>query len=76
MLKALAGNHIILGLSGTNIARLKIGQPIKFNLKALGLEDREIYIFYGETEKDLKKMLEPLIGPNTKGFDTSVSQDN
>lgn len=66
MLKATVGKTLLLGLSATNIARLKLGQPIKFNLSTMGLEDREIVIFYGEDEIAMKKQLEPLIGPDTK----------
>lgn len=66
MLKIRAGENIILGLSDMNIARLKLGQPIKFNLKALGLEDREVYIFHGKDEAEMKKTSHRLLGPIRK----------
>jgi hypothetical protein len=56
MVKALKGNQIILGLSDVNLERLKDGQPIKFNLKELGLPDYEVFIFNGKDEQTMRKM--------------------
>ena len=57
MLKAVAGRNIILGLSDANIENIKAGRPISFNLKEIGLEDRNVLIFYGKTEQDMYKEL-------------------
>ena len=57
MLKAVAGKNIILGLSDDNIEKIKAGRPISFNLKDIGLEDRNVLIFYGKTELDMYKEL-------------------
>ena len=53
MIKAKAENIIILGLSNENMKRLADNQPIKFNLKDLGLQDMEVIIFNGETEESM-----------------------
>jgi hypothetical protein len=71
MLKARKGNSIILGLSDMNLTRLKMGQPIKFNLKELGLSDHDVFIFNGKDERTMKEMLKGNIGPDTKYSDTS-----
>lgn len=72
MLKAIIGGKIVLGISDMNIARLKLGQPIKLNLEDLGLENREVFIFHGKDEGEMKKTLSSLIGPDTKMTDTST----
>lgn len=68
MIKAKAGNALIFGLSEDNIQRLKQGQPIIINGKELGLEG-DILIFYGATEGDLIKTIQPMIGKDTKIHD-------
>lgn len=51
MIKAkLSNGDLVFGLSEENVRRLKEGQPVKINLKDMGLEDRNILIVYGETE--------------------------
>lgn len=57
MIKALKGNMIILGLSDENVKRLTNDQPIKFNLKELGLSDYDVFIFNGKTEQEMQKMM-------------------
>lgn len=57
MIKALKGNMIILGLSDENVKRLTNDQPIKFNLKELGLSDMDVFIFHGKTEQVMQKMM-------------------
>lgn len=66
MIKALKDNTIILGLSDENINRLKSDQPIRFNLKDLGLQDIEVLIFNGRSEESMYLMMLDKIGPNTK----------
>jgi hypothetical protein len=62
MIKAKCNNgDLIFGLSKENITRLQKGQPIVFNLKEMGLEDKEVVIMYGETEDDMYKDLVDLI---------------
>ena len=46
MMKAAAGNLVILGLSEGNISRLKQDDPILFSLRELGLDDRLVCISY------------------------------
>lgn len=54
MIKAtISDGTIVLGLSDENIKRLSAGEPIKFNLKDLNLEDREVFIFNGRTEESM-----------------------
>ena len=54
MLKAkLTDGSLIFGLSDENVNRLKQGQPIMFNLKDMGLEDRTIYIIHGKDEDEM-----------------------
>ena len=59
MIKTASGNMAILGLSHENLSRLKEGEPIKLNLKDVGLHDVEILIFSGETEESMKAQLMP-----------------
>ncbi|MGC3945292.1 MAG: hypothetical protein QM762_12400 [Chryseolinea sp.] len=65
MIKALKDKTIVLGLSETNIQKLKQDLPIKFNLKELGLTDHDVVIFYGKSESDMINVLYPHIGPDT-----------
>lgn len=54
MIKAkLTNGDLLFGLSKENVNRLQKGQPIQFNLKDMGLEDRKVLIMYGETEQDI-----------------------
>jgi hypothetical protein len=57
-----------LGLSETNINKLREGMPILISTedmkKLLGVEC-SIMIMYGRTEKEITKTLEPLITPET-----------
>lgn len=61
MIKAYSKNANILfiGLTDENVERLTKDQPIRFNLKQLGLNDAngDIVIFHGKTEIELKKMM-------------------
>lgn len=57
MIKALSGKTIILGLSEMNISKLQEGYPINFNLKDIGLDDREVVIFVGKDEETMAKYL-------------------
>lgn len=66
MIKLRKDNKIILGLSDENLRRLKDDQPIKFNLKELGLEDVEVIIFNGKDESSMINTFIDNIGPNTK----------
>lgn len=54
MIKAkLTNGDLLFGISAENVNRLKKGQPILFNLKDMGLENRKVMIVYGETEQDI-----------------------
>ncbi len=60
MIKAKCNNgDLVFGLSKQNLIRLEKGEPIVFNLKEIGLEDRKVMICFGETENaiynDMKK---------------------
>lgn len=55
MIKAATGETAIIGLSHENLKRLKQGKGIKFNMKDMGFEDREVFIVSGETEESIKK---------------------
>lgn len=58
---------VILGLSHTNLARLKEGRPIKFDGAEVGLpEGTEILIFSGETEQSMAREMQEFIGPQTR----------
>jgi len=63
MIKAKAGNLIILGLSDENLRRLQNNEPIKFNAGEIGLHSHfEIVIIYGKTEKDITQDLINTLG--------------
>jgi len=78
MIKALKGNMIMLGLSDENVKRLTNDQPIKFNLKELGLFDYEVVIFHGKTEQEMAKMMKDagLIHPTKTIIKDSNSDKN
>ena len=58
MIKARAGNAIVLGLSKINLDRLKEGKPIAFDGEEIGIPHRRIFIMYGETELEIIHELE------------------
>lgn len=58
-------NFIGLGLSETNIYKLREGLPIHVDGKEIGI-DHDIGIFYGKNEKELYEMVKPYLGKNTK----------
>lgn len=62
MIKARAGNAIVLGLSKINLDRLKEGKPIAFDGKEIGIPNRRIFIMYGETELEIIHELEEVTG--------------
>lgn len=78
MIKAISGNKIILGLSDENVKRLTNDQPIKFNLKDLGLSDFDVFIFHGKTEQEMQKMMKDagLIHPTKTIIKDSNSDKN
>lgn len=53
------------GLSENNIKELKKGRPIRIDLKSMGAHGT-VLIFYGKTEADMEKDLEPMMNPKTK----------
>lgn len=58
MIKARAGNLVIIGLSDENLDKLRDDKPIKFNAGELGLnDDLDIIIFNGRTEKEMAEMV-------------------
>lgn len=79
MIKAKSDKALIFGLSDFNIEKLKLGQPIMFNLKDMGLEDKTVIILYGKTERDIFKELKEagLIDPTmTDIHDSTDSSKN
>lgn len=61
MLKAVAGNILILGLSKMNVERLQEGQPVLFDATAFGFPGKQILITYGETETTIKADLDAML---------------
>lgn len=56
-----------LGLSRKNVDRLTSGHPIKVKLSELNIGlDGNVLIFFGETEEEMARLIEPMIGPATK----------
>ena len=66
MVKFRAGNKIGFGLSEGNVQKLKEGKPIAFNGNEVGIPGVEIMIFYGETEEQMQRDMEPFIGKETE----------
>lgn len=65
MIKAtLTNGDLVFGLSKENLIRLEKGEPIVFNLKEMGLEDRRVMITFGETEDSLYKDMMEFIDIN------------
>lgn len=63
MIKARAGNVVILGLEAGNIARLKEGKPMLIKLRELGVQtDAAVVIVYGDTHLDIVTAIEREIG--------------
>ena len=52
---------LIFGLTKENITMLQQKKPILFNLKEMGLEDRQIIIMYEETDEKIYEELVDLI---------------
>ena len=68
MIKAKLGkNDLLFGLSEGNIRKLKKGEPIKIDLKEMGMEGT-IFICYGKTEMDIMYDLKKagMITPDTQ----------
>lgn len=63
MIKLKKGNKLVFGLSDENMKRLKSGEPIKFNLSELGMEDTDVYIFNGKDERTMYEMFKDTIDP-------------
>lgn len=61
---------IVMGITATNVARLKQGDPIFFDPAALMIEPgttiSAVTLFYGETEADLSTQLRSVLGPRTR----------
>jgi hypothetical protein len=58
MVKAKFGNDgLLIGLSLENVKRLMNGQPIAFELSAIGLRGGRCIIMYGQTEDHIAKDL-------------------
>ena len=68
MIKAQAGDLLILELSNENIKRLKKGEPIVFDLKSNFLDQgiKRIFIFTGETEQSMEITLKKFIRPEMR----------
>lgn len=57
MLKARAGNTVILGIDKENVKRLQEGKPIRVTGSDLGIAN-DIFIVYGKTLDDIQKELQ------------------
>lgn len=58
MIKAKFGDTgLLIGLSEENVKRLKAGQPIAFDMSAVGLPPGRCVIIYGQTEDRIAKDL-------------------
>jgi hypothetical protein len=53
VLKAKAGDLVILGVTRENIERLVEGKPILVNLDELGIPGKSCVIMFGETPVDI-----------------------
>lgn len=53
MIKAGGPNVVLLGLSERNVELLKLGKPIQFDGKEIGIPGKKVFIMYGETEEDI-----------------------
>lgn len=66
MLKARAGNHVILGIEDGNIQRLREGKPIHIFLAEMGFQtDMQILIFWAKDHDALVATIKPFVGPET-----------
>lgn len=67
MIKARAGNVVLLGLSRINVTRLMDDKPIRFDGAEVGLPGVVVIIMGGETEQAMEAELRRhgAIGPNT-----------
>jgi hypothetical protein len=61
MLKAVAGDMLILGLSKLNVERLQEGKPILFDATDFGFPGKSISIIYGVTEEAIKDDLDSMV---------------
>lgn len=68
MIKAVAGELLMFGLSDENIKRLRDNHPIYFDLKELGLSGK-VVIFWGPTEDEMKKALVSMLAPDAEVVD-------
>lgn len=58
MIKARLGDTgLLIGLSASNLKKLQAGQPILFDLSAVGLPAGRCCILFGETEEAIAKDL-------------------
>lgn len=62
MIKARAGNVVILGLEARNVELLKEGKPMYIKLAELGLPDIVVAIVYGDTHQDIVAQIEATTG--------------
>jgi len=58
-------NILLLGLSKENVNKLKLGKPIHVTGSEVGLEN-DVLLVYGDTEAEIYKELQPLIGTTTR----------
>lgn len=68
MIKARAGDLVILGLSHENLRRLKEGRPINVKLREFGIDAR-LFIFAGATEAELRALQREFIPPDAGAYD-------
>ena len=66
MLKAKAGDTIILGLSRLNVDMLVLGKPIEFDGAQVDLPGKKFVIFFGENELAMAESLGVALTPDDK----------
>lgn len=59
-----------LGISKANVKLLKYGEPIKLDLDGLGVKDVTFFMFYGQSDADVRDYL------HARGFLTRTKEDD
>lgn len=75
----MAGTTLVLGITEGNIIRMKKDEPVKVNLKEMGLDGsrvKDIVIFYGKDEQDLFNQIKPGVDPLKTIFHSDQAENN
>lgn len=79
MLKAMAGNTLIIGITEGNVERMKDDKPVKFSLAEMGLDGsrvKEVVVFYGKDEQALFNQIKPGVDPLKTIFHSNQAENN